>query len=71
MGIGWTEILLIALVALLLFGAGRLPELGRSLGEGIRGFKRGLTAEDESRKALPDVQTRPSDGASGNSPPKS
>jgi sec-independent protein translocase protein TatA len=42
MSVGPTEILLIALVALLLFGAGRLPEIGKSIGAGLRDFKRGL-----------------------------
>lgn len=40
--IGWQEILLILFVLLLLFGARRLPELGQSLGKGIREFKRGV-----------------------------
>jgi len=38
--IGLQEILLILLIALLLFGAKRLPEIGRGLGKGIREFKR-------------------------------
>ena len=42
MSIGPTELVVIALIALLLFGAGRLPELGRSIGAGLRDFKRGL-----------------------------
>jgi sec-independent protein translocase protein TatA len=37
--IGPTEIILLLLVALLLFGAKRLPEIGRSLGSGMREFK--------------------------------
>ncbi len=39
-GIGLPELLIIFLVCLLLFGANRLPEIGRSLGEGIREFKK-------------------------------
>ena len=38
-GLGMWEIILIFLVALLLFGAKRLPEIGSSLGKGIREFK--------------------------------
>ncbi len=49
MGIGFGEWMVIILVALLLFGAGRLPELGRNLGEGIRGFKRGLVGEEDRK----------------------
>ncbi|MBI2094560.1 MAG: twin-arginine translocase TatA/TatE family subunit [Candidatus Omnitrophica bacterium] len=41
-GIGFGELLVILLVCLLLFGANRLPEIGKSLGEGIREFKRAL-----------------------------
>ncbi|MBW7938563.1 MAG: twin-arginine translocase TatA/TatE family subunit, partial [Candidatus Omnitrophica bacterium] len=41
-GINHYEILIILLVMVLLFGASRIPELGRSLGTGIREFKNGL-----------------------------
>ena len=41
-GIGISELLLILLVCLLLFGANRLPEIGKSLGEGIREFKKAM-----------------------------
>ncbi len=40
--IGWQEILVVLFLLLLLFGAKRLPELGQSLGKGIREFKRGV-----------------------------
>ena len=39
------HILLLLIVLLLVFGARRLPEMGRSLGEGLRGFKETLTDE--------------------------
>ena len=48
MGLGWTEIAVILAVAFLLFGAKRLPEMGRSVGKGLREFKKGLTAVSES-----------------------
>lgn len=41
--LGFTEIMLILVVVLLLFGAKRLPEVGSSIGKGIREFKRSLT----------------------------
>jgi sec-independent protein translocase protein TatA len=41
--LGFTEIMLILLVVLLLFGAKRLPEVGSSIGKGIREFKRSLS----------------------------
>ncbi|MBI2895162.1 MAG: twin-arginine translocase TatA/TatE family subunit [Deltaproteobacteria bacterium] len=53
MGIGWSEWLIILLVVMLLFGAGRLPALGKSLGEGFRNLKKGLSGEDDDRAKLP------------------
>jgi sec-independent protein translocase protein TatA len=38
-GLGMPELLIILVIALLVFGAGRLPEIGNSLGRAIRGFK--------------------------------
>jgi sec-independent protein translocase protein TatA len=43
------QIALIALVLLLVFGAKRLPELGRSLGSGLREFKDSISGSDEQR----------------------
>ena len=44
--IGPLELILILLVVLLLFGAKRLPELGRSLGSGMKEFKDSVTGKD-------------------------
>jgi len=38
-GLGMPELLIILVIALLVFGAGRLPEIGSSLGKAIKGFK--------------------------------
>lgn len=51
---GLTEILVILGIALLLFGAGRLADIGKGLGEGIRNFKRGLKDKDEDDDDEPD-----------------
>ena len=45
---GFMEILLILVVVLLLFGAKRLPEIGASMGKGIREFKKSITDVDRS-----------------------
>ncbi|MFQ5894463.1 MAG: twin-arginine translocase TatA/TatE family subunit [Nitrospinota bacterium] len=45
-GFGVLELLLILAIVLVLFGASRLPELGRGLGEGIRLFRRTMRASD-------------------------
>ena len=47
MNIGWQEILLILLIALLLFGAKKIPDLARGLGKGIREFRKGLSEIDK------------------------
>jgi sec-independent protein translocase protein TatA len=44
------HILLLLVVVLMLFGAKRLPEVGKSLGSGLRGFKESLEASDESKR---------------------
>ena len=41
-GIGMTELLIVVGILVLLFGASRLPKLGKSAGQGLRGFKDGL-----------------------------
>jgi TatA/E family protein of Tat protein translocase len=43
------EILFILLVILLIFGAAKLPEIGRSLGEAIRAFKKGVQDDPDRR----------------------
>ena len=48
--IGPMELLLIAFVALLVFGAGRVADVGKGLGQGIRNFKEGLREGDDEPK---------------------
>ena len=43
---GWQEMLIVLVVLLLLFGARRLPEMGRSLGRGMREFKDSISGKD-------------------------
>jgi sec-independent protein translocase protein TatA len=50
MGIGWTEILVILLILVVLFGARKLPEIGRGMGESIRNFKKALREGEEDPK---------------------
>jgi sec-independent protein translocase protein TatA len=58
--IGTGEIILLLLLALLLFGAKRLPEIGRSLGRGMREFKdsvSGMSGKDDDERAELPVAT--------------
>jgi sec-independent protein translocase protein TatA len=51
-----THLIILAVVAFLLFGARRLPELGKGLGEGLRGFKDGLKGVTDPPAAPPAAQ---------------
>ncbi|HYG65363.1 MAG TPA: twin-arginine translocase TatA/TatE family subunit [Thermoanaerobaculia bacterium] len=44
--IGIPELLIILVIVVLLFGATRLPNIGKGLGEGIRNFKKGIKSDD-------------------------
>ena len=46
-GFGVTELVLILVIILVIFGAGKLPEIGTGLGKGIKNFKKATTGEDE------------------------
>lgn len=61
MKLGWTEILLIAFVVLLLFGGKKIPELMRGLGRGVREFK---DAKDNVRKELEETTSEKNTKAS-------
>lgn len=50
LGLGWAEVIVIGIVALLFFGPKKIPQIGSTLGKTLRGFKeevRGQSSEDE------------------------
>jgi sec-independent protein translocase protein TatA len=55
-GLGVPELIVIAVIALVVFGPGKLPEMGKSLGEAIRGFKKAVDEPDEAKKQEPSKQ---------------
>jgi sec-independent protein translocase protein TatA len=67
--IGVPELILLGIVLLLIFGPKRLPEIGKSMGKGMREFKQsvsGITGEDETSTSakpaeLPAATARPAD----------
>lgn len=57
-GIGAWEMVILLLVLLLVFGAKRLPEMGRSLGKGMREFKDSVSGKDDDEPhELPPTET--------------
>ncbi len=48
-GIGMGELVVIFLIVLVIFGAGKLPQIGDALGKGIRNFKSSVTGEEEKK----------------------
>jgi sec-independent protein translocase protein TatA len=63
--IGITGLIVILIVALLVFGPKRLPEIGRSLGKGMREFKDSITGSHDDEKA----ELPPRSGSGEGSPP--
>ncbi|MBV9495122.1 MAG: twin-arginine translocase TatA/TatE family subunit [Acidobacteria bacterium] len=56
--LGLPELLIILAIILVVFGAGRLPQLGRGLGEGISNFKAGLSkGKEDANKQLDEKKT--------------
>jgi|YelNatPaOPRAMG01_1025707.scaffolds.fasta_scaffold195008_2 sec-independent protein translocase protein TatA len=48
---GWLEVLLILLIALLIFGPSKLPQLGKAIARTIREFRKAMAGEDEESKS--------------------
>ena len=59
-GIGVPELIVIMVIALIVFGPGKLPEIGGALGRGIRDFKKAFEGADEELKK---VTSSKADGA--------
>jgi sec-independent protein translocase protein TatA len=46
-GLGWMELLLILIIVLVIFGAGKLPQLGEGIGKAVKGFKKSIEPEPQ------------------------
>ncbi len=57
--VGPTELLLIAAIIVFIFGARNLPELGKSLGEGIKNFRKSITSKEKEKKSPSDKPQPP------------
>jgi len=63
MRLGIWEILIILIVAMLFFGPTRVSGLGTALGKSIRGFKRGLSGDDDTQAPGADSSSKPRPGS--------
>lgn len=50
-GLGFQELLIILIIALIIFGPGKLPQIGSGLGKAIRDFKKGISGEEPEEPA--------------------
>ncbi len=57
--IGPTELILIVLIIVIIFGARRIPELGKSLGEGIKNFRKSISSRDKGQESEPEKPKSP------------
>ncbi|PLX95430.1 MAG: twin-arginine translocase TatA/TatE family subunit [Desulfuromonas sp.] len=51
-GLGTTEMLIILVLVMVVFGAGKLPQIGSALGKGMRNFKEGVKGEIEEAQVV-------------------
>jgi sec-independent protein translocase protein TatA len=69
-GIGLPEVLIFLVVVLLLFGASRVPEIGRSMGKGMREFKDAVSGRDDDDERPASLPRAPEDEENVASPPR-
>lgn len=56
-GLGWQELIIILIIALIIFGPRKLPEIGKSLGQAINGFKESTKkVQDEAKKEIKEIE---------------
>ena len=63
MGIGFPELMIILVIIMIIFGAGKLPEIGSAFGNSIRNFKKSMKEAEENAEELPETTDEASDTA--------
>lgn len=61
-GIGVTELIIILVIVLLVFGAGKLPEIGSGLGKAIKNFKKASNEKESPQKEIKDEKNKEKQG---------
>lgn len=57
--LGWPEIIIILVIILIIFGAGKLPQVGGAIGKGIRAFRKGQSGEDLEDEEAEETTAKP------------
>lgn len=57
-GIGMSELMIILVIVLVIFGAGKLPEIGGALGKGIKNFKSSMGDSQEGKSSKGDIEDK-------------
>jgi len=57
MGIGFPELMIILVIIMIIFGAGKLPEIGSAFGNSIRNFKKSMKDAEQENEELPEGST--------------
>ena len=56
-GLGWQELVIVLVIVLIIFGAGRLPEVAKSLGQGVKEFRKEASADELSESTTASTTT--------------
>ena len=65
MGIGFPELMIILVIIMIIFGAGKLPEIGSAFGNSIKNFKKSMKEAEEIQEATNLESTETSEGSEG------
>lgn len=57
-GLGMPELIIILIIILIIFGAGKLPEIGSGLGKGIRNFRKSTKEVEDEIKVTPEIDEK-------------
>ena len=67
MGIGFPELMIILVIIMIIFGAGKLPEIGSAFGNSIRNFKKSMKDAEQENEELPEGSAAESSTGEGDS----
>ena len=68
MGIGFPELMIILVIIMIIFGAGKLPEIGSAFGNSIKNFKKSMKEAEEIQEATNLESAETNEGSDGSEP---